>query len=82
MAADTQWPRPSSGGAPRSGREDLNLRPLRREMYRLAVEENLGYKAIADELTRRGYPAREGRAWAAYSVQRILTNEAAGGTLV
>ena len=35
--------------------------PIAREMYRLAVEENLGYKAIADKLTSQGYQAHGGR---------------------
>ncbi|MBI4304821.1 MAG: recombinase family protein, partial [Chloroflexi bacterium] len=52
-----------------------------REMYRLAVEENVGYKSIADELTRQGHPTREGRAWAAYTVQHVLTSESIAGAL-
>lgn len=53
-----------------------------RAMYRMAVEENLGYYAIADTLTRHGYPTRKGQSWAAYTVQRVLTNEAIAGVLV
>lgn len=53
-----------------------------KEMYRLAVEENQGHKAIADVLTMRGYPTREGRPWASYTVQRVLTSEAIAGVLV
>lgn len=56
--------------------------PVVREMYRLAVEENLGYKAIADRLSAKEYRAHAGRPFAAYTVQRILTNPAGMGTLV
>ena len=55
--------------------------PVVREMYRLAVEENLGYKAIADRVSEQGHRSNEGRAFASYSVQRILNNEAIMGTL-
>jgi len=55
--------------------------PVVREMYRLAVEENLGYKAIADKVSEQGHRSNEGRAFASYSVQRILNNEAIMGTL-
>ena len=51
-------------------------------MYRLAVEENLGYKAIADKLTSQGYKAHGGRPFAAYTIERILSNPALMGTLV
>lgn len=56
--------------------------PVVREMYPLAVEENLGYKAIADRLSAKGYHAHGGRPFAAYTVQRILTNPAIKGTLI
>ena len=56
--------------------------PVVREMYRLAVEENLGYKAGADELSAKGYRAHGGRPFASYTVQRILTNPAIVGKLV
>jgi len=56
--------------------------PVVREMYRLAVEENLGYKAIADRLSAKGYRAHAGCPFAAYTVQRILTNPAIKGTLL
>ncbi len=52
-----------------------------REMYRLAVEENLGYKSIADRLTAGGYPSRSSH-WEASTVRRILTNEALAGSMV
>jgi len=55
--------------------------PVVREMYRLAVEENLGYKLIADRLSAAGYVARQGRNFASYTVQRILSNEGLMGTL-
>jgi len=52
-----------------------------RDMFRLAVEENLGYKAIADRISEQGHRSNEGRAFASYSIQRILNNEAIMGTL-
>ncbi|MFC1920989.1 recombinase family protein [Chloroflexota bacterium] len=60
---------------------DPDEAPVVREMYCLAVEENLGYKAIGDQLTETGYRARGGRPFAAFTVQRILTNPAIMGTL-
>jgi site-specific DNA recombinase len=56
--------------------------PIVKEMRRLRVEENLGYKAIADTLTRMGYQVRGGRPFASYTVERILSNPALMGTLV
>jgi len=56
--------------------------PVVREMLRLAVEENLGYKAIGDRLTTMGYRARGGRPFAAFTVQRVLTNPAISGKLI
>lgn len=56
--------------------------PVVREMYRLAVEENLGYKAIADRLTQQGYLARGGRPFASHTIDRVLNNEALAGNLV
>ena len=56
--------------------------PIVREMYRLAVEENLGFKTIGDRLSAMGYRAHGGRPFAAYTVQRILTNPAIKGTLI
>lgn len=61
---------------------DPDEAPVVREMYRLAVEENLGYKAIADRLTSQGYQARGGRPFAAYTIERVLNNPALFGTLV
>ena len=52
-----------------------------REMYRLAVEENLGYKAIGDRISDAGHKTRNGRPFASFTVQRILGNEALIGTL-
>jgi hypothetical protein len=51
-------------------------------MYRLAVEENLGYKAIADKLSHQGYLAHGGQSFAAYTIENILNNPAIMGTLV
>lgn len=56
--------------------------PIVREMYRLAVNENLGYKAIADQLTQQGYVGRAGHPFANYTIQRVLSNEALMGDLV
>ncbi|MFC1941180.1 recombinase family protein [Chloroflexota bacterium] len=56
--------------------------PIVREMKRLVVEENLGFKAIGDRLADMGYRARGGRPFAAFTVQRVLTNHAIMGTLV
>jgi len=61
---------------------DPDEAPVVREMRRLAMEENIGFKAIADRLTTMGYRAREGRPFAAYTIQRVLTNSALMGTLV
>ena len=55
---------------------------LVREMRRLAVEENLGFKAIADRLTAQGHRAHEGRPFAAFTIQRILNNPAIMGNMV
>ena len=56
--------------------------PIVREMFRLAVEENLGYKSIADRLSQQGYLARGGRPFAAHTIDRVLNNEALMGDLV
>ncbi len=61
---------------------DPDEAPIVREMRRLAMEENLGYKAIGDRLTSMGYRAREGRPFAAFTVQSVLTNPAITGKLV
>jgi site-specific DNA recombinase len=55
--------------------------PVVREMYRLAVDENFGYKVIADRLNAAGHRSKWGRPFASYTVQRILSNEALMGTL-
>lgn len=52
-----------------------------REMRRLSVDENLGFKAIADSLNERGM-TRNGRHWVPASVQLILRNPALKGTMV
>jgi hypothetical protein len=56
--------------------------PIAREMFRLATEENLGNKSIADRLTALGYLARGGRPFAAHTIDRVLNNEALMGDLV
>lgn len=60
---------------------DPSEAPIVREMHRLAVDQNLGYKAIADRLSEKGYQTRNDRPFAAFTVQRILINEALMGTL-
>ncbi len=52
-----------------------------REMFRLATDENLGHKSIADRLTSEGRTSRTGGPFAAYTVQHILTNPALTGRL-
>ncbi|RJQ41540.1 MAG: recombinase family protein [Dehalococcoidia bacterium] len=61
---------------------DPEEKPVVKEMVRLALEENLGYKAIGDKLTATGYRARGGRPFAAFTVHAILTNPTLCGTLV
>ncbi|MFC2020826.1 recombinase family protein [Chloroflexota bacterium] len=60
---------------------DPDEAPVVREMLRLAMEENLGYKAIGDRLTATGYRARLGRPFASFTVQSVLTNPAIMGKL-
>ncbi|MCI0903536.1 MAG: recombinase family protein [Chloroflexi bacterium] len=52
-----------------------------KEMYRLSVEENRGYKAIADLLNEAGHHARSGRPFSSFTIQRVLSNEAMMGDL-
>jgi hypothetical protein len=47
----------------------------------MAVDQNLGYKSIADTLNAEGFRSKEGRPFASYTIQRILSNEALMGTL-
>jgi len=49
--------------------------PIVREMSRLAIEENLGYKSIADKLAARGLRSRDGPPFAAYTVQKVSKQE-------
>ncbi len=56
--------------------------PIVREMGRLAVEENLGFKGIADRLNADGHRGREGRTFGSDSIRRYLNNEAIAGTFV
>ncbi len=53
-----------------------------REMYRLAVEENLGFKAIGDRLTEKGYRARGGGLFLAQTIHHLLSNPALKGTMI
>jgi site-specific DNA recombinase len=56
--------------------------PVVKEMARLAVDDNLGFKSIADRLNESGSRARGGRPFAAYTIQKILENPAIKGTLL
>jgi len=56
--------------------------PIVREMYRLAIEENLGFKAIGDRLNTAGYHSHNRHPFAAFTVQTILTNPAIAGKLI
>jgi len=47
----------------------------------MAVDENLGFKSIADRLNEAGFRAKSGQPFASYTIQRILLNEALMGTL-
>jgi hypothetical protein len=55
--------------------------PVVKEMYRLSVEGNRGYKAIADLLDTAGHHARSGRTFTSFTIQRVLSNEAMMGDL-
>ena len=61
---------------------DPDEAPVVREMRRLAVEQNMGFKAIGDRITSLGYRARGGRPFAAFTVHKILTNPAISGDLI
>lgn len=50
--------------------------------YDLSVVQNKGYKAIADELNRRGYRTRTKSMWATQSVKLLLMNPAMTGKMV
>jgi DNA invertase Pin-like site-specific DNA recombinase len=52
-----------------------------REMTRLSSEENLGFKAISDNLNDRGM-RRESRHWVPSSIQQILRNPVIKGLMV
>ena len=52
-----------------------------REMARLSSEENLGFKAISDNLNDRGM-RRESRHWVPSSIQQILRNPVIKGLMV
>lgn len=52
-----------------------------REMFRLSVEENLGFKAIADSLNEKGLK-RDSDPWVAASIRHILRNPVLKGVMV
>lgn len=60
---------------------DPDEAPAVRHMLGLAVEHNLGYKALGDRMAAGGYRPRRG-GWCAETVRRILRNESLRGTLV
>ena len=51
-----------------------------REMVRLAVEENLGYKSIADRLNDMGFYGRSGP-WSSASIRVVLRNPSLKGVM-
>ena len=53
-----------------------------RSMYLLAVEQNYGYKRIADAMTAQGIRASTDRPFSSFTIERILTNPAIKGDLV
>jgi len=53
-----------------------------REMARLVLEENLGFRALVDRLNAAGYRARSGAPWARDTVRKVLRNEALAGVHV
>ena len=53
-----------------------------RSAYELATVQNMGYKAVADELNRRGHRTKSGALFAAQSVKLILLNQALVGRMV
>lgn len=53
-----------------------------REMARLAIDDNLGFLAIANSLNDKGYRTTAGGHWVAASVQVILRNPVLNGTMV
>ena len=61
--------------------QDIRVGAIQMNGLLFAVEENLGFKAIADRLTDKGHRARGGRPFASFTVHRILSNEALMGTL-
>lgn len=50
--------------------------------YRLAVDENMGYKRIANELNLQGYRGKAGTLFTSEVVKSILTNPALKGQMV
>ncbi len=50
--------------------------------YEQATDRNMGFKAVADELNRRGYRTKGGRLFAAQSVRLLLLNPAMVGRAV
>jgi len=53
-----------------------------REAFHLAVNDNKGYKAIADTLNARGHRTKLGALFATQSIKLILTNPAIAGHMV
>jgi DNA invertase Pin-like site-specific DNA recombinase len=55
---------------------------LVRRIYRLYIEDKLGYRALARQLTSEGLTAGEGVAWSETRVKTVLTNEKYCGVLL
>jgi site-specific DNA recombinase len=51
------------------------------EIFHLYMARRIGTRAVANELTRRGYRSRSGRLWSAKTVTDILRNPAYLGTV-
>ena len=52
-----------------------------REMVRLATEENLGFKSVADHLNAEGHKSRTGAPFSSHTIYVVLNNPAIAGTL-
>ena len=52
-----------------------------RVIFRLFVENRLGFRSIADHLNRIGNAYRGGRQWTEQQVRSVLTHELFGGVL-
>ena len=53
-----------------------------KDIYRMYVYENMGYRKIAENLNSRGIPSKLGKAWNPKGIKRILSNPIYKGVLV